>query len=185
MLSHIVSALFLVACVVAVSIVNLQMRRSKAIYICDYQVGLLFQDGERTKVLSPGNHFSIAAKDPITIVDMRPYQFVFERFPFRDKFHVASLISVGGEFAVSDPELAVRTFKEIYNESLVIIRDRLAEVASQFIVDSDPAGRQELAVKISSELNNELRHRGVEIHNLEITELWCHPEPAPTPHVRN
>jgi hypothetical protein len=185
MVSHIISALFIITCLIAVVIVNIQMRRSKAVYICDYQSGLIFEDGERCKVLAPGNHWLVADKDPVTVVDMRPYQFILERVPFKDALHVASVISVAGELSVCEPQLSVRAFRNIFAESLTAVRDNFRLAASRFIADSSSAGRLELATQIGSALNKELQHRGVEIRNLEITELWHIPDASFVPEIAN
>jgi hypothetical protein len=65
--------------------------------------------------------------------------------------------------------------KNVVNDSLAIIREGLIQAASHLIVDASPEGRTSLAAAVTTELNRELKTRGVGIGSLEITELCTWP----------
>jgi hypothetical protein len=175
----------IIVCIVVAIIIMAHIRRLKGVYIYDYQVGLLYEAGGRCEILKPGKHSFIVGKDPITIVDMRPYQFVIEQQPFKDRLHTASLLSVAGELFVCDPELAVRMQKRVFDDSFAMVRENLGLTASRFIADASAGGRQDLAAQISSELNKEFQERGLEIRNFVITELWSRPNANSIPAAAN
>jgi protein required for attachment to host cells len=85
------------------------------------------------------------------------------------------VISIGGEIVVCDPQLAVSKLKDLMNDSVSLVREGLRRTASQSMVDPSDEGRKRLAEVVTAELNRELHPRGVEIRNLEITELWAQP----------
>jgi SPFH domain / Band 7 family len=166
---------FIIVFLIAAMIVSFRLRRLKAVYILDYQAGVRFRDGSSGTVLPPGNHRSSTGQDPITVIDLRPHQFILERLMFRDVLQANSVISVGGEIVACDPQLAVSTLKNLVNDSLTIIRESLRHTASQSMVDPSDEGRARLVEAVTAELNRELKSRGVEVRNLEVTELWAQP----------
>src|SRR5690242_16436158 len=98
-------ALLSVACLVITVIITVRMRRMKAVHIFEYQAGVRFH-GERCSILPPGVYFTAPSSDPITVVDMRPRQFIVERQLFKDALLSSFVVSVGGEFQVCDAQLA-------------------------------------------------------------------------------
>lgn len=154
-------------------IYTVRLRRTRSVYIADYQAGLRFREGQTCTILPPGSYRSSAASHPITVVDLRPYPFVIERQPFQDVLLANAVISVGGELVVRDPELAITSFKNLIDDPLAIVRENLRPAASRSIADPSVEGRAKLTAAIASELNRELAPRGVEVRNLEITELWA------------
>jgi SPFH domain / Band 7 family len=169
------SQFFVFACLIAAMIISIRMRRSKPVYIVDFQAGVRFRDGSSTTVLPPGNRRSSTGQHPITVIDLRPHQFVLERLMFRDVLQANSVISVGGEVVVCDPQLAVSKLKNLMNDSMTIVREGLRRTAAQSMVDPSDEGRARLAEAVTADLNRELKSRGVEVRNLEITELWAQP----------
>jgi hypothetical protein len=176
---------FIFVCFIAAMIVTIRMRRSKPIYIVDYQAGVRFQDGSTGTILPPGNHRSSAGQHPITVIDLRPHQFILERLPFRDVLQANSVISIGGEIVVIDPPLAVSTLKNLVNDSLTIIRESLRQSASQSMADPSDEGRARFVEAATVELDRELKSRGVEVKNLEVTEIWTQPVKHPIPSEAN
>jgi TRAP-type C4-dicarboxylate transport system substrate-binding protein len=85
------------------------------------------------------------------------------------------VISLGGELCVSDGQMAVIAFKNIVEDSLAIVREAARAVVSSAVVESGPEGRTSLTRTLNDEFNRELSSRGVEVRNLEITELWAQP----------
>ena len=166
---------FSVICLVVTVVFTVRLRRTKLVYILDYQTGLRYRDGVPCSVLPPGSYLTSASQDPITVVDMRPHHFIFERMVYQDVQHANSVMSVGGELLVRNPQLAVSTLKNLVADSLTIVREGLRLAASRSIVDPSPEGRTKLALTLIYELNRELETRGVEVRNLEITELWARP----------
>jgi hypothetical protein len=165
-------ALFTIACIAVTVIVTARLRQRKLVFITDFQKGLRFRNGTGCTILPAGRYLVRESHDQITVVDMRPRQFIFERMPYRDALLVNFLMSVGGEILISDPQLAVTTLKELENDSRNIVREGLRLAASRAIIDADYEGRQKLAANITSSLNVAILSNGLEVRNLEITELW-------------
>jgi hypothetical protein len=159
-------------CLATAVVFGIRLRQSKAHYIADYQVGLRLKSDGSSAILPPGIYRSRAAGTPITVVDMRPRQFVLERLAFQDIVQANSVISVGGELVIRDPQLAVNAFKNLVEDSLTIIRERLLHTVPRYIVDPSIEGRAKMVATITTALNSELGSRGVGIDHLEITELW-------------
>ena len=164
--------LIFIACFAATLTLSVRMWRSKKIYLVDYQAGLRFRSDASSIVLPPGAYRAPPSATPITVVDLRPYQFVIERFAFHDLLHENCVISVGGELLVRDPQIAVNSFKNLFTDSLALVREHLRLAVLSCIVDPSPEGKLKMATTISAELNHELQNRGVGINNLEVTELW-------------
>lgn len=162
-------------CVLAALIFMIRLRRSKIVYIADYQIGLRYLGDASCRVLPPGAYRSGAASPPITVVDMRPRQFLIERLEFQDRLQENCVVSLGGELTICDAESAVNSFKNLIEDTLPIVRERLRSAVSKSIIDSSAEGRAKMANLISADLNRELQVRGVELHNIEITELWIQP----------
>jgi len=171
MRAEIFGTVFSLVCLVATVIFTIRMRQKKAVHIFDYQAGVRF-NGASCSILPPGVHFTNASSDPITVVDMRPHQFIFERQLYKDALLSSFVISLGGELQVCDAQLAVTTLKNLVDDSLVLIQEGLRLAASHSIVDSGDEGRAKLASSFTSELNDDLRTKGVEVREIEITELW-------------
>lgn len=171
MQGNIFGVVFSLVCLAATVIFTVRMRQKKAVHIYDYQTGVRF-NGARCSILPPGVHFSNASSDPITVVDMRPHQFIIERQLYKDALLSSFVISLGGKLQVCDAQLAVTTLKNFVDDSLVIIQEGLRLAASHSIVDSGDEGRAKLASSFTSELNDELQTRGAEVQEIEITELW-------------
>lgn len=152
-----------------------RLRGTKLVHIADYEVGLRFRDGSSFMILPPGSYRSSVQRKPITVVDQRPHMFLSERLMFQDLSQAKAVISVGGSLAISDPQLAMTSMKNVVPDSLVIIRECLLQVASHSIVDSSLEGRANLTAAVVDKINGELRTRGVEIGQMEISELWAWP----------
>lgn len=172
--AEIVGAVLSFVCLIATAIFTFRMRRMKPTYLFDYQAGLRF-DGARCSILSPGHHLSSASSSAITVVDLRPHQFILESQVCKDAMYANCVISLGGEILVSDGQRVVIALKNIVEDSLAIVRETARSVVSHTILEPGPAGRASLTKMLTEEMNRELSPRGVEIRNLEITELWAQP----------
>ena len=159
----------------------LYMRMTKTVYITDYQAGVKFRHGISFEVLGPGFYRTRSGNAPITVVDMRPHQFLLERVSYQDALQSPALISVAGSVTVSDPYLAVTSFKDIANDTIMIAKDGFQVAVAHTIADPSEAGRSSIASGVTAELNRELRKRGAEVRDLEVTELWTK---AADPHSR-
>jgi hypothetical protein len=174
MQAEIVLRLFAMACFLMAVVAALYMQRSKVVQITDYQAGLRFRGG-CYRVLGPGCYREGPGLGPITVVDMRPRQFILERMPFQDALHAPSILSVAGELVISDPGTATNTFKNILEDSVAMIREGLCPAASRSIVDPSEEGRKRLVADITATINRTLEPNGVMLRSLEITELWTRP----------
>jgi hypothetical protein len=172
---QIYGAIFSVACLVITIIITIRLRRTRAIFITDYQAGVRFRAGGQGEVLPAGSYFSTPGQDFITVVDTRPYPMLLERVNCQDMLHANFLISIGAELVVRDPRLAVSSSKAYIDDAMGVVRERLSLAGSRSIVDPSSEGRVRMAAEISSELNRALETRGLEIRKLEITELWAQP----------
>jgi hypothetical protein len=163
------------ACFLISVLAVLYLRRTKIVHIADFQVGLRFRKDGTYGVLSAGCYRTGAGLSPITVIDMRPRQFILERMTFQDALRTPSVISVAGELVISDPQTATNTFKDVLDGSVAIIREGLCPAASRSVVSATQDAREMLAATITSEMNRALEPSGVMIRNLEITELWTQP----------
>ena len=166
------AALFTVTGVLLAWSAFLYMRLTKTVYITDYQAGVRFRHGIFNKVLGPGFYRTHSGNAPITVVDMRPHQFLFERLTYQDTLQSDSLISIAGSVIVSDPHLAVTSFKDLATDPITVAKDELRVAVARTIADPSDQGRSSIASSVTTELNRELRKRGVEVRDLEVTELW-------------
>jgi hypothetical protein len=165
-------ALFTVISVLLAWSAFLYIRMTKTVYITDYQAGVKFRHGSFSGVLGPGFYRTHSGSAPITVVDMRPHQFLFERLTYQDALQSDSLISLAGSVIVSDPYLAVTSFKDIATDPITVAKDGLRVAVARTIADPSEQGRSRIASGVTTELNRELRKRGVEVRDLEVTELW-------------
>jgi hypothetical protein len=168
-----VPILVIIGTVAAVWFLTVRLRRPKSVYVTDYQKAVRFRNGIFCGLLAPGNRRFNPGRDTIEIVDMRPHPFVVERVMYQDVLLSNSVISIGGILLVRDPQLAVTRLKDIVNDSMAIIRDVLRFATSRTIADPSSEGRIKLATNIESEINKELASRGVQVSQLEITEIWA------------
>jgi hypothetical protein len=97
------------ACFLISVFTALYLRRTKIVHITDLQVGLRFRRDGSYSVLSAGCCRTGAGLSPITVIDMRPRQFILERMTFRDALRAPSIISVAGELVISDPQTATNS----------------------------------------------------------------------------
>ncbi|MFZ1937633.1 MAG: hypothetical protein WAU67_00920, partial [Terracidiphilus sp.] len=133
----------------AIFTISIRMRRSKQVYLVDYQAGLRFEGDASSIVLSPGAYRTSASGTPITVVDLRPYQFIVERLAFLDMLQENCVVSVGGELKVRNPQLAVNAFKNLVNDSLALVRENLRAAILRCIVDPSPEGKLKMATTIT------------------------------------
>jgi hypothetical protein len=175
MTTEILGQLIFLVCLATMVVFGIRLRRSKLLYIVDYQVGLRPKSDGSSELLQPGAYRSSAGGTPISVVDLRPRQFILERLVFQDMLRASGVISVGGELVIRDPQLADIAFKNLLEDSLPIVRERLLHFAPRSIIDLSIEGRAKMAASITADLNREMQARGVGIEHLEITELWVQP----------
>jgi len=171
-MSDAVAGLFTIIGVLLAWSAFLYVRMTKTVYITDYQAGVKFRHGIFSRVLGPGFYRTRSGNAPINVVDMRPHQFLFERLTYQDALQSDSLISIAGSVIVSDPYLAVTSFKDIETDPITVAKDGLRVAIARTMADPSEQGRERIASGLTAELNRELRKRGVELRDLEVTELW-------------
>lgn len=150
----------------------IRSRQSKLVYISDYMRGLRYRSDASCKVLGPGTYRSRNGGTPITLVDMRPRQFVLESIQFQDALRAIGVISIGAELLVREPDVAQSSFKVLMDDALSMIRETLRFAVVESIIDSSTEGRAKMEAALTAAFNRELQSRGVDVQNLEITELW-------------
>jgi hypothetical protein len=173
--SDTVGALVFVAAVVALYLLIRRLRRTKRIFIPDFQRGVRFVNGVFRGVLGPGSYRSYPGRDQINLVDMRPNPFLEERLQFEDALQSPSIMSIGAELTVSDPHLAYTKLQDPVDDSIPMAREVIESFAAKNIADTSAAARVKTAEEITEAVNSELSQFGVRISNLEITELWSRP----------
>jgi len=159
------------ASLVASVLLTIYMRRTKVVHVADFQVGLRFRKDGTCRKLSPGSYRTGAGLDPVSVVDMRPRHFLIERVSFQDALQANSIVSIGAELVVCDPQLATNSMKKLFEDSWRMVRESLSRAAARQIIDTSPEGSDGLAKALTSEINRSLQPYGVAIQNLEITEL--------------
>lgn len=141
-------------------------------YVTDYMRGLRFVKGAFVGVIGPGSYKPFSRGVHIETVDMRPVPFLLERITYRDALESDAIISVGAELSVDDAYLAATSLKDRVGDSLLILREKLRSSASGKIADRRPEFRAKLAESIEYAANEELRHSGMKVSNVVITEMF-------------
>jgi hypothetical protein len=142
------------------------------ILITDYQRGVRFVQGSFHDLLGPGSYVSNPKREPVTIVDIRPQPILLERLQFQDAVLAPSVISIGALLTVADPALAVTKLKNPLAEAMTIVRDALRVALSKTVADPRTVARTKTASDIELAINADLAKVGMQVANLEITELW-------------
>jgi len=149
-----------------------RLRKTKRVFITDYQRGVRYKAGVFAGELGPGSYDVYNPTEQVLIVDMRPQPFVIERLLYRDPLQAASVISIGGQLKVSDSHTASSALKDQINESIAIVRDALRETVSKTISGIEPETRERMARAIETAANVALAKVGMRLAELEITETW-------------
>lgn len=166
------------ASVVVVVFLGRRNRNRKRILIPDYRRGVHFVGGVFSGVLDAGSYTFDARKEQITIVDLRPQPILMDRLGFQDALKHDGLISVATELVVRDPQLAASALRDQVKDAYILTRDTIRLTMSQQIADDVDLVR--LGDAIAAAVRLELRKVGMDIPNLEITELWAAPNPVLT-----
>jgi len=145
---------------------------TRRIIVLEYQRGIKFSDGKFTAVLEPGQ-YRINNKGRVDLIDMRPQPFLLEALSCEDKLGGRVVLSLAGEFAVSNPRLSLMSSRDNANEGPVLISKATRDsVSSLGVRDTTDATLGLLRTTLIERLNQELRTVGLEPKNIEITELW-------------
>lgn len=162
-----------------------RLRKTKRIFIPDYERGLRFVKGSFVNVLGPGSYHPFSLKEQIEVVDMRPQPIFLERISYRDAWQAESWMSVGAELVVSDAYLASTTMKDRVNDSLVVIRDTVRSIVSRVIGERSSEFLTKTATDITAAVNAELARLGMRVSNVEIVEFWSRPQPRRSAEISN
>jgi hypothetical protein len=162
-----------------------RLRKTKRIFIPDYERGLRFVKGSFVSVLGPGSYHPFSLKEHIEVVDMRPQPIFLERIPYRDAWQAESWMSIAAELFVSDAHLAATTLKDRVNDSVVVVRDSVRSVVSRVIGERSPEFFTKTATDIGTAVNDELARVGMRLSNIEIVEFWSRPRPRRTAEISN
>lgn len=149
-----------------------RMRKTKRVFITDYQRGVCYKAGVFTGEIGPGSYDVYSPTEQVLVVDMRPQPFVIERLLYRDPLQAPSVISIGGQLKVSDPHTASTALKDQINESIAIVRDALRESVSKRVSGTEPEMREGMTRAIETAANAALAKSGMTLAQLEITEIW-------------
>jgi hypothetical protein len=152
-----------------------RLRKTKRVFIPDYQRGILYRGGTFARVIGPGSYNSYISNEQIVIVDMRPQPFVIERLLYQDALKSPSVISIGAELTVSDPYRACTALKDQVNDSVAIVRDAMRATLSKSISDTTDEARRKAGEEIAACANADLDKVGMRVANLEVTETWSRP----------
>jgi SPFH domain / Band 7 family len=152
-----------------------RLRRTKYVFVSDYQRGVRFVGGVFRDVVRPGSYRIYSPNEQITVVDTRPHPFVIERLLYQDALQNPSVISIGAELLISDPYLSLTKLQDAVNDSVPVVREVLRSLVARSIADASAGSRTKMGEEIAKAVDNELRQSGMRISNVEITELWCRP----------
>jgi hypothetical protein len=150
----------------------IRLRKTKRVFITDYQRGVLYRKGTFAGILGPCSRSIYTPRDQVLIVDMRPVHIVIESVIYTDALHNPSVISIGAELTISDPYLASCSLKSPVNDSVVALRDVLHGFVSKTVIDTSVDARQNIVRDLEAAGNSQLVTVGMQLSNLEITEAW-------------
>jgi hypothetical protein len=169
--------------IVAVIVLGRRATLRKRIVITDFRRGVRFVGGVFSGVLDAGSYTFNPRKEQITIVDMRPQPILIERLGFQDALSHQGVISVGTDLLVRDPQLAANALRDQVKDAYILARDVVRTAMSKQIIpdNSDVAG---LTQTLNAAIRVELGKVGMDISDIEITELWSSP-PSAQPHTRS
>jgi hypothetical protein len=153
---------------------RIRLGKIKRLFITDYQRGVRYRNGVFVEVLEPCSRSFHTPGEQIEIVDMRPVQFVIERLMYKDVLQNPSVVSIGAELKVSDPQLACTSLKNQIHDSVAIVRNALRAVVSKSFIEAATESRSKTAKEIEFVANAALNKVGMQVTNLEITEAWTH-----------
>jgi hypothetical protein len=146
-------------------------RGRKRVLITDYRRGVRFVGGVFSKVLEAGSHTFDTRKEQIEIVDMRPQPILIERLAFQDALGHSGLISLAADLLIRDPQLVATTLRDQIKDSYILTRDTVRNAVSQQIV-SGKESLPSVTASIATAAQTELSKVGMDISDLEVTELW-------------
>jgi len=161
--------------IAAIIYARIRLRKTKRIFITDYQRGIRYEMGAFAGVVGPGSYNCYSPKEQIIVVDMRPQPFVIERLLYRDALQAPSVISIGAELNVADPFLACTSLKDQVNDAVAIVREALRATVSRSIADTVTGMNSKIGDEIVAAANADLDKFGIRLSNLEITEAWSQP----------
>jgi hypothetical protein len=172
-----IGALVFVVGIVAFYLLVRRLRKTKRIFIPDFQRGVRFVNGAFRDVLGPGSYRSYPGRDQISLIDMRPTPFLTERIHYEDALRSPAIMSVSAELSVFDPYLAYTKFQDPVDDSIPMAREIIESFAATNIADATASARVKNAEEMTRAINDELSQFGVGVRNLEIPELWSRPLP--------
>jgi hypothetical protein len=170
-----IGALLFIAAIVTSIYLRIRRQKQPRVFIPDYQRGVSYVDGVFTGLLEPGSYRANGSKKQIKVVDMRPRLVVVERLFYQDALQSHSVISIGGQLAVSDAYIATTKLKDQTNDSITIVRDALRATVSKNIAWHSTEAREAAAAEIQKNVRADLENFGMTISNVEITEAWSQP----------
>ncbi len=122
--------------------------------------------------MEPGAYDIYTPKEQVIVLDLRPQPIVIERLLYRDALQSPSIISIGTELKVAVPSTVCIALKDQVNESVAIVRDALRATISKTIAETASEARKRTARDIETDANTALSKVGMQISQVEITELW-------------
>jgi len=151
---------------------RVRLSKTKRLFITDYQRGVRYKNGAFSGELGPGTYDLYTPTEQVIVVDMRPQLFVVDRLLYHDALKAPSVISIGAELIVSNAYTACTALKDQINESVAMVRDVMREAMSKSISDPSSQARKKIARDLEAAANAALDKVGMQVSNLEVTELW-------------
>jgi len=146
---------------------------SQRTLVLEYQRGVKFTNGKITAILEPGQHWINSKRDRVDLVDMRPQPFIFEDLTCEDKLGGRVVLSLAGEFEVSDARLSLLSSRDDGDDGTARISKVIRGTVSNLGVgDTTDASLDLLHNRLLEMLNQELRTIGLQTRKIDITELW-------------
>jgi hypothetical protein len=162
------------ALIVAILVLGRRASQRKRIVITDFRRGVHFIGGVFAGVLDAGSYSFNPRKEQITIVDMRPQPVLIERLGFQDALSRQGVISIGTDLLVRDPQLASTALRDQVKDAYILARDAVRTAMSKQILP-DAGDGADLPQTLAAAMRAELGKVGMDISDIEITELWSGP----------
>jgi hypothetical protein len=169
---------------IAIIVMVILARRAaqrKRLVITDFRRGVHFVGGVFTGILDAGSYTFDPRKEQITIVDMRPQPLLIERVSFQDALSRQGVISIATDLLVRDPQLSSTALRDQVKDAYILARDAARTAMSKQIIP-DAGDVAALTQTLTAAIRAELAKVGMDISDMEVTELWSSP-PSVQPHM--
>jgi len=130
----------IIAAVLLLIVMYLARRQFRFQTIYDYQQGLLYRRGIFVEALAPGRYFVFAPRDMIEVYDTRKTMLSIPGQEILTKDKINIKLSLSGYYVIADPVKTKQSSQyyiaELYNDAQMILRDRVAEVTLDELLEN-------------------------------------------------